>query len=99
MDAVTLIFIMATGFVALTIILPLLFWFTQDASVGRVVPNSPARSPSYQVKSTPANLTPRTQDLVGAATRTDSSFVYQVKALPGIAYPRRPASRRLAVAS
>ena len=98
-----IVFILAAGFVALTVVLPLIFWFTQGGtqSLASTNPKQSVRNVSFEVKSplaqsrqySPATHTP------GSPAEIIQQLNYYVKPLPGVISSRAPLNKRLAVAS
>jgi len=102
MEPVIIVFILATGFVALTVVLPLIFWFTQGGT--QSLANSPkqiVRNASFEVKSPPAQSRQylATTHLPGTSAEIIQQLNYYVKPLPGVMSSRAPLNKRLAVAS
>ena len=103
MEPVIIVFILATGFVALTVVLPLIFWFTQGGtqSLASTSPKQSVRNVSFEVKSPLAQ--PRqysaTAHLPGSSAELTQQLNYYVKPLPGVMSSRAPLNKRLAVSS
>ncbi|MGA3109026.1 MAG: hypothetical protein ABSD99_06160 [Candidatus Bathyarchaeia archaeon] len=98
MDAVIIVFVMATGFVAVTVVLPIIFWFTQTNTFNQTSIR-PAENPNnsyFQTKPLPTPQPRPTSYMNQSNIHNHQDF--QVKALPPYSVKRSP-NRRMAVAS
>jgi hypothetical protein len=86
MDPVIIVFVLATGFVSLTFVLPLLFWYTERGPTVHSTPQPPYINPVFQIKAVPPTLRPN--------SGTSPLTPYQVKVVPGVRLDR---TRRIAV--
>jgi len=103
MEPVMIVFILATGFIALIVVLPLIFWFTQGCtqSLASTNPKQSVRNVSFEVKSPPAQSRQylATTHLPGTSAEIIQQLNYYVKPLPGVMSSRAPLNKRLAVSS
>ncbi len=99
MDAVIIVFVMATGFVAVTVVLPIIFWFTQTNTFNQS-PMRPTGHPSYSYFQTKPLPTPQPRPTsYMSQTPIQNHSDFQVKALPPHPAVKRSPIRRIAVAS
>ncbi len=99
MDAVIIVFVMATGFVAVTVVLPIIFWFTQTNTFNPT-PIRPIEYPNnsyFQTKPIPTPQPRPTAYTSQANIQNHQGF--QIKALPPYPAVKRSPNRRMLVAS
>jgi hypothetical protein len=101
MEPVIIVFIMATGFLALTIVLPIIFWCTQRGASEYTMlrPTQTANSPSYQVKALPPTASGSAAYSNQGTTRISEPVSYQIKALPHSVAANSYQNRRVIAAS
>jgi len=101
MEPIIIVFIMATGFLALTIVLPIIFWCTQRGASDYTMlrPAQKANSPSYQVKALPPTAPISAAYTSQGTTRISEPVSYQVKALPHPVAANSFQTRRVIAAS